>query len=451
MSVLRKLGFVESMLDKEFVDVGGEMQTRALLFELKQGEITRHLLEQACTYWVKHLPLLGAEIKREPTQSFFVQMDPELIFNFDKTVQLIETEDAREWERLIQERQIFDKNKGHLWKLKLVKINNHQELDYNYVLILTTQHSTTDGRNGYEISRRLLNIIGSLVLGQTCPEMDENNVVFPKYNTDELVEQTHKLDKDFKPVPVLDKVNRISASFSDPDAENLTRLRHFIVPSEKFKKLLKKMKENSKETKMTSVLSMVCCLAYKNLLKRHNITDVPTDTLPYSLLVNFRDKLGVSSATMGAFVNGFDQMLSREDSARLDLNTIWSVAEKQSIALHTVLQSNYYLDSTLYQKEHWLDPEPEGGPEPNVFDFFFRLSNYGVVPNTDVTNIKIKQHYVMTLKIYGRHLGNISMNLCTIEGNLCWSCIYNQKRQSNKHVTELLDEVNHIIDQLVAN
>jgi hypothetical protein len=42
----------------------------------------------------------------------------------------------------------------------------------NHALILTVQHTIGDGRNCYEIGVQLLNIIGALLEGQECAEMD---------------------------------------------------------------------------------------------------------------------------------------------------------------------------------------------------------------------------------------------------------------------------------------
>lgn len=449
MSVIRKLGFIESLLDEEFFEVGGELQTRSILFELKQGnELTLDLLKKACTYWVKHLSILEAEIRRTPEGAFFVKMSPDEAFNFDKNVELVETENASDWEKLMEEKHSFDRNKGHLWKLKVFKIINNPSLDYNYVLVLTTQHSITDGRNGYDIGRRLVNIIGSVVSGQTCAEMNEGNVIESKFNVEQLINQRHKLDPNYAPVSKFDKKSRITQAFSDANADDVTRLKYFMLPADQTTKLIKKMKENSKQAKLTSVLTLICGLAYKRLFKRHNVTDIPTDTLPFSLAVNLRDRLGLDNATMGAFVTVYDQVINQKDYESLDLNTIWRLAEIETTALHKFMQSNDLLDFSLF-----VEKDLSSVLDPNVkeFDFLFRLSNYGIMKNTDVDVVKIKEHYVLTLKMFGRHLGNISMNQCTIDGKLCWSCIYNQKLQSNSFVTELLDEIKLIINQLIEN
>lgn len=450
-TVIRKMSIFEWMFDQEFINSNGLIQTRVLLVELKQGEITLDLLKKACVYSVKHLPLLGAEIRRAETESMFVPMDSETAFNFDKNVQLVEADDPTEWERIMdQEFQTsFDKNKGHLWRLKVLRITN-SSLDYNHAVVFTTQHSITDGRNSVEILRRLLNIIGSLILGQTCVEMQEGNVVHSKFNTTDLIEQKHKLDPTFFPMPKLDRDSRISKFFVDEDAEPASKFQHFLVPAEKVNKLIKKMKENAKEAKMTGVFSMIACLAYKNLFKKHNVTDIPTDKIQFSLMGSLRDKLGVESAQMGAFLTGYERALSEEDTKVLDLNTIWSLAEKESLDLHQLIKSDFDYDFALFLKENLIaliQMSPDAITDVN---YNFKLSNYGPLKNTDVPDvIKIRQHYVRTLNIYGRHGANFLMSLCTIDGNLCWTCTHNEKLQSSKFVSELIVELNNIIDKLI--
>lgn len=144
--VLRRLGCLEYVFDKQYVFMGLLVQTRSFLVDIPKGELTLDLLKQACTHWVKHLPFLGAEIKRdiEHNKAWFVNMNDSDKFNFDSNIELTESENPNEWVRLLETEvdNKFDVNKGHLWRIKVIKIKNKPaDIDYNYAFVLTTQHS----------------------------------------------------------------------------------------------------------------------------------------------------------------------------------------------------------------------------------------------------------------------------------------------------------------------
>ena len=152
----------------------------------------------------------------------------------------------------------MDQEKGPLWRIKLVKLIPEPEKDQNYAMIVSTGHTIGDGRNIYEISVQLLNIVAALLENQICSEMDESVIEHSLFTNEELIKIN---DLKFEPSEVSehDEKNRTAKNFSIPIENGENKFQNFFLDSGKLNGLIAKMKLNAKEAKLTNVLLTIIC------------------------------------------------------------------------------------------------------------------------------------------------------------------------------------------------
>lgn len=239
--------------------------------------------------------------------------------------------------------------------------------------------------------RRLFNIIGALLANKTCDEM--NSVVESLYTAEDLVKKVHELPPNWFPNSKLDQKSRLSEALVEPNAQPDAKFQHFCIKSDVFNKLNATMKANSKEAKLTGLFSVIISLAFKEAIKKHDVKDIPTDQFQISYLGSVRDKLNVPSAQMGVYLGGYELTLANDDS--LNLESVWRLAEKNSIELHQAISDSGNLNFLLFMEKNFqfMMKSPEGGYSDKHYNF--KLSNYGLLKNTDIPDVvKIRQHYI---------------------------------------------------------
>jgi hypothetical protein len=461
-NIIRKLARQEVLYDNE-VHHNNLVLTRVFLIQVapqRHQLFTLDLIKQACTFWIKRHPLLRAEIQRSTQEGqdyerFFVYMDEARAFKLNNVELLEETEDIK-WINVMDKDKatLFDMSTGPMWRLKFIKLRDTDTLGYNYAFLLTTQHPIGDGRNCYEIGVQLLNIVGALLDGRQCAEMDESVVEHPLFNVDDLLEQ--------KQIPFehenieLDEENRESVKLVNYEAENPDfGFQRFCLPTDKSRLLKDKVKANS-SAKMSSVLLTVISAAFKSLYIRHGVDDIPLNKFQYFLLASTREKLGLSNTQMGVYSSLLHLATEISDA---DFETIvkngnfapfWAICNARSASLDAKLKRSE--EFTFY---HEIEPIVEQLKDISKYDeksLTFILSNIGLMKNTDCSSVvRVREHYVRQPNIKCRIGWSLFIGATTVDGNMCFGFSYNECKNSTSFISELIDEIDRIIGMIIAS
>jgi hypothetical protein len=442
------------MYDNE-TENGNFVLTRVFLVDIKSDEIPLDLVRRACAFWARRHPFLRAKIHRTDNylERYFVELDESDAFKFDNVQVLDEAESSARWLEIMDSEIVtrFDMDKDPLWKLKFVRLAKGEvDLNYNYAMILTTQHSIGDGRNCYEIGVQLLNILGALLEGKVCGEMSDV-VEESLFTSEELFAQ--KAIKFELEVSGHDELNRSPKAFNSQVDQPHGRLQYFCLDAVKMKKLLAKVKSSSKCSKLTSVLGAILSLALRNLYEKHNADDVPRDKFQSVILASTRDKYGISNTQMGVYscaVHGTyfitEQLSADFDNSNFD--RFWSVCDEQSASLAGKLKRNE--EFTFYAEMDELIEALRDISKFSEKNLHFALSNIGVMRNTSCTDtVRIREHYVRMPCITGRIAENPFVGVTSIDGNLCIALSHNENVLNSAVMTELVAEMQRLIDLII--
>lgn len=470
LEILRKLSRCETHFDIELLKYNSVFLTRTFLVDFKSEVVDlRDLLLRACAYWVKRHPFLAAQIHRSDTERFFVKMSNP--FRFDN-VEFSETTNPDEW-RSVMENEMntrFDMSQGPLWRLKAIRIRSSQVDDEitKYAFVFTTQHSITDGRNAVEIFIQLMNILGNesrktkyfclfvvyqytgALIENKLDKIEDDVVEESRFTLEQLAEAS--LDKDCELKPVisnLERTNRITSYFADPKAHPRSQFQCFNTPAHKFKKLLGQMKLNAPGAKLTSLLTTVICLAFKNLYNKYHVDDIPVSRFQFSLLGNLRAKLGLANTHMGVYIANYERKLIDSEENKLELSTVWKLSQEESKSLHQTIGQNQDLIGIVYAdkfQEEIARSKPEMTYSDRVYNF--KLSNIGQVSNVSSGIICMREHYVRTSNVHDRPDGNLFIGTSTVGETMCWSICYNERLIRTEIVKELVSEIETLIDAL---
>jgi hypothetical protein len=214
--------------------------------------------------------------------------------------------------------------------------------------------------------------------------------------------------------------------------------------------LLAKLKSNAKDAKLTSVISTIACLAFKNLYAKYQVNDIPIGKFQFSLMGSLRDKLGVSNTQMGMYITQYERFLDDSDN-RLELGSVWRLAEEESISLHKTRATNTDIDMVVFMDRMFdvIMADPEMGYSDDKLNF--KISNIGPMRNTDVANVRVRQCYVRTTNVYKRPGSNLLIGVASVDGNLCFAVSYNEKLISSRVVSELIEQFKQIVDHLICD
>jgi hypothetical protein len=452
-NILRKMSRLESIFDEE-VKNHNMILPRIFLVSIPGVELELVLVKQACVYWARRHPFLRAEIFRNEADQtkYFVKMSDDLAFKFDNVNMYVDTE----WERIVDDdlAELFDLSRGPLWTLKVIRIlPADRQLDYNYAFVFKTQHSITDGRNAYEVFRQYLNILGALLQHKVCVEMDESVVEDSAFNIEELAYRVVSAEAmaSFDPTKSdLDRESRITSAFIEESARPENKFQHFYFDSEKQRLLLAKIKSRARNAKLTSVISTVVCLAFKNLYVKYNVGDIPLNKFQFSLMGSLRDKLGVSNTQMGMYITQYERLLDDRNGG-LSLSSVWQLAEEESVDLHRFRSTSRDVDTVVFLDK--MFDMIMANPEMSYSDakFNFKISNIGAMKNTEQENVRIKQCYVRTSNVVNRPGSNLLIGVASVDGNLCFAVSYNEKMIASRVVSELIEQIKQIVDDLIRD
>jgi hypothetical protein len=172
------------------------------------------------------------------------------------------------------------------------------------------------------------------------------------------------------------------------------RFQFFCLESSKTKRLIASVKTKSTNSKLTSVLATVLCVAWRNLFKRFGVADVPLDKFQYVVLASIREKLGISNTQMGIYSSMLHAICKLSDSLCAELenerfDSFWRLCDEQSSVLAEKLKRNE--EFALYAMLDVIAALLRDGRFSNEHANF-TLSNIGVMGNTCTGVITVKEH-----------------------------------------------------------
>jgi len=221
----------------------------------------------------------------------------------------------------------FDFINGPLWRMKVIKLHDSQTNAFdNYALIFTISHAISDGRNSFSILVQYLNMLDKVLKDVAVDKKDlieipsnqsweklveelkcKNKINILKYDFDALNNVSHRI-----PGGIGNTTNGVNG-----------RINHFIIEKKKLDKLMQKMKSNEPTAKLTSLLIVIICLAFRRTCIVHKVDDIPLDNFVVSVPVCVRNKLNVKSLQMGSYVSNLETTIEfTKNSMKKDKNTI---------------------------------------------------------------------------------------------------------------------------------
>ena len=454
------------------------------------GRITLDLLKHACKYWIRRHPLLGACIHRHYSadKRFILNMPRHFVHMRDKSellkfnnVEIIRTTNDvdydRVWKDLVEQElnTPLDTCRGPLWRLKVLeqhlehdKVSDdieQQQQHTRYTFVFMFNHTITDGKNNV-IFIELLNILGALIgpsAHSQCVEMCET------------VDSPHTLDHYIKrfvaagaicPRPDQQVADDVAPERTPPPTRRLgnrvngsqTKFACFRLSSSTLRRLLAKIKEKTNGAgKLTGFVEAVLCLAYKRTLLKYGEERSAALPFQYALLCGARDKLNIGLARMGCFSTF---LMVRLPSDELNaLSSVWTVAEKQTRAIHQRLNNNEDIDMSLAASEASNNNTESLVDGHSIADLCaglashvnisFALSSTGILANTRSELVKAKQLYCV---VPTRECGPVRLfvRINTLDEHLHVTVSYNERFYSTQFVGDLNLSMQAIINELIV-
>jgi len=524
---IRKLGFFESLEDEELMHHNMTITTTTIFSVEKGANVDMVSLKKALVIWIKSHSLLQAGTHRvldRKTQRPRIDL-PKYFVKIEKNIEdynnleFIENnpDNSLNWMSLAESelKTPLDYQNGPLWRMKIFKINeNTGERNVQYALLLTISHSISDGRNSFSIIAQFLNILDNVMQDQSFNQVMEVPSASSWENILENLKATKKLRVSRDEFNFLNNFrHRIPNNVGKNNLNGANmRINKIIIAEEKLSKMVKTMKSNEPTAKLTSLLTVIICLAFRHACIVHKASGIPLDSFVVSVPVCIRKKLDVDNLQMGSYVGSIKSVINlsgRKSSKSLIKNRFWSVAnrisyyfliyllfplyflfiryfKKGKFCFPTIKKYNqeYYLKnaektSTLadVNEDFWsivadnstrLHKSISDNLEleitekklfeilsKNDFDFStfypvnFNVSNLGAMANTNSeSTIKISESYLCVSFKEKRFGGYLYFGLTTIEKNLYCAISYNEKFFSEKFVNDVRINILKIIDMI---
>lgn len=453
LKIIRKLGNVESLYDNEVLN-GNFILSRALKTKIpKEFEINLATVYKAVDIWIHKYPLLNSKIYRTQTHEilqpkYFVYLDHNI--EHYKNIELIEADNERQWVDLIENelKAEFDHENGPLWRMKILKYSNSSPTHLSYDFVLTTSHAIGDGRNILAVAVRFLSILSAL---QTKTECDEMKNTEPDNNSAKTVDELYlemKSNPNYK-FSLIDvgfdaKTHRISNKIGNRINGVHGRYNNVLIESNKFERLLKKMKQNAPKCKVTCLLTVIFCMSMKKAYLKHNVDDIPIDSFQPCILVSIREKLGVKNTHMGVYSVGLDFRIDGE----LTEENMWKIAEAKTVELFKRIENNEDIHCLEYigQIIESVNANYDYlNNQPLSFDF----SNIGAFRNDENCVIKVVEHYSSMPSLENRFVSPMCNTISSFENNLCWGISYNEKFFRNEFINDLKLNIIELVDRII--
>ena len=212
------------------------------------------------------------------------------------------------------------------------------------------------------------------------------------------------------------------------------------IERDKLEKLIKQLKLNAPNAKLTGLLTVLLCYSYKHACLKNKIVDIPLECIQFDNLVSMRHKFGIENLQMGVFSRCLE---CRVDSEQLDEcgNMFWSLVERESVSFHRRIANNE--EFAMYESE----PNPAMHQINAKFDFVrhkhtnFKVSNIGVMSNTKWESpVRIVQHYPFMPCLASRVGPYLFFGVTTVDSRLFIGVSYNEKCFSGQFIADLKKE-----------
>ena len=398
--------------------------------------------------------------------------------------------------------------------MKVLKLHDSQTKTHdNFAVIFTISHAISDGRNSFSIIVQYLNILDKVLKGFTIDKKDLAEIS-SNHSWEKMVEDLKFKNKfsccknDFD---CLNSVtHRIPSGIGNSSSGVNGRINHFTIEKRDLDRLIQKMKSNEPTAKLTSLLMVIICLAFRRTCIIKKVNDIPLDNFVVSVPVCVRSKLNVKTLQMGSYVSNLETTVefsknSIENEKKMVLGPLlnklcyyimislifpiyfflgkilhpdiiasflpktkmtpseqigeknifyfykdfWSIVAENSAKLHNSISSNQELE---LPKKELIEIMLE-----NNFDFSsfypinFTVSNLGKMENTKCNSaIKVVEGYVCVPCKEKRFGGFLYFGLTTIESNLCCAIGYNEKFFSEKFVDDIKINILKLIDSIIG-
>ena len=196
--------------------------------------------------------------------------------------------------------------------LRMNKINSNE-----YALIFTISHSISDGRNCFSLVAQFLNIFEKVMFDEkrVCEEIplvDSSDMILKKLK-DQGILKINRLDLIESYHTWSSLVNRVTAKSGYKLNGVNGRVEHFCLENSKVTRLIQKMKTNSKNAKLTSLLIVIICIAFKRTCLNNRINDIPLEDYVIAVPVCLRSKLKIDSLSMGCHLGMCDTVVRFDD------------------------------------------------------------------------------------------------------------------------------------------
>ena len=327
---IRKLGILESLADEELLNNNLTTTTATLISIDKTMNIDLTLLKKALFEWINTHQLLQATTYRlldKKTQKSSINM-PKYFVRIEKNIEdynnfefLENTANSLNWSSLTETelKTPLDFINGPLWRMKVLRMNQTSE----FALIFTISNSISDGRNSFSLMAQFLSILEKVMSPeknltkedrQEIPLMDSSDSIVEKLqmegklkiNSMNLIDSYHLWDK---------VVNRVTTKSGYKMNGVYGRIEHFILEKMKLDKLIQKMKTNTSGAKLTSLLTVIICIALKRTCLNNGVNDIPLEDFVIAMPVCLRGKLNIDNLNMGSHI-GMCESLVRFSSRK---------------------------------------------------------------------------------------------------------------------------------------
>jgi hypothetical protein len=332
---LRQLGFFESLCDEEVMQNNLLITTSLIISVNNKFCLNHEILHKTICQWVKTHPLLQATIRRDQDKStgksklnlpkHYIKMDKgveeynnlEFIKNLDNLIS---------WKNVAESelKTPFDFVNGPLWRMKVIKLHDSQINAFdNYALIFTISHAISDGRNSFSILVQYLSMLDKVLKGVAVDKKDL--VEIPSNQSwEKLVEELKCKGKINVSKCDFDSLSNVSHRIPDGIGNTTNgingRINHFVIEKKKLDKLMQKMKSNEPTAKLTSLLIVIICLAFRRTCIIHKVDDIPLDNFVVSVPVCVRNKLSVKTLQMGSYVSNLETTIEFTKNSMKNLN-----------------------------------------------------------------------------------------------------------------------------------
>lgn len=431
LAELRKLGSIEKFLTSNF------QLTFSFKIVSQIGILDKKLLVyDSLNEWKLLNPLLRCKIAKNDANELAFEFIQDSLDN----IEFIQDESSN-WNSLIQNQLNNEINvfESLLWTIKFIKL---VDLNDEYLIIFTTNHSIIDGRSGYIIVLELLKIIQNKFdenFKKQKPKIVLNsveNLIFNKYTKDEIIYYQPPAHK----APSF-------LTLSNMHSSKITSFLRFRLESDEFNKLISQCKKYN--TKLTSCLNLIWTFAFKMLYLKYDLANL-TQEISFTNSISlrkFHDEFRNNEAEnhiMGYYINNLNETFYEEINFESDdwIKKFWYLSSVYSIRLHDRLNKGEQFKASMLVRK----------TEKDEFNLHFGLSNMGRVPPSllcENSKINVNECFVH-LKLNPDFKGRWFMShYFTINNVLFGSLSYNSNVIPAHIIEEIYDNFKFIARKII--